>query len=80
LGCFQSPKSIRGIDAFSLKDVPRILALVEEEAIRPLFYWDAEEVLEGAEVLHHELLLESCSGTLEKLWARGGEDDVINVE
>jgi hypothetical protein len=25
--------------------------------------------VERAEVLHRELLLESCSGTLEKLWA-----------
>jgi hypothetical protein len=25
-------------------------------------------------------LLESCSGILEKLWARGGEDDVVDVE
>jgi hypothetical protein len=33
-----------------------------------------------AEVLHHELLLESCSSTLEKLRARGGEHDVIDVE
>jgi hypothetical protein len=36
--------------------------------------------VERAEVLHHELLLESCSGTLEKLCARGGEDDVVDVE
>jgi hypothetical protein len=31
-------------------------------------------------VLHRELLLESCSDMLEKLRARGGEDDVIDVE
>jgi hypothetical protein len=37
-------------------------------------------VVERAEVLQHELLLESCSGILEKLQARGGEDDVIDVE
>jgi hypothetical protein len=37
-------------------------------------------VVERAEVLHGELLLESCSGMLEKLRARGGEDDVIDVE
>jgi hypothetical protein len=54
--------------ASTLKDVPSILALVEEEAVGPLLYWDAEEVVERAEVLHRELLLESCSGTLEKLW------------
>jgi hypothetical protein len=36
--------------------------------------------VEGVGVLHHELLLESCSGTLEKLQARGGEDDVVDVE
>jgi hypothetical protein len=37
-------------------------------------------VVERAEVLHRELLLESCSGTLEKLWARDGKDDVVDVE
>jgi hypothetical protein len=35
--------------------------------------------VEMAEVIHRELL-QSCSGTLEKLWARGGEDDVVDVE
>jgi hypothetical protein len=40
----------------------------------------AEEVVERAEVVHHKLLLESCSGTLEKLRARGGEYDVVDVE
>jgi hypothetical protein len=37
-------------------------------------------VVERTEVLHCELLLESRSGTLEKLRARGGEDDVVDVE
>jgi hypothetical protein len=37
-------------------------------------------VVERVEVLHRKLLLESCSGTLEKLQARGGEDDVVDVE
>jgi hypothetical protein len=36
--------------------------------------------VEGAEVLYRELLLESCSGTLEKIQARGSEDDVVDVE
>jgi hypothetical protein len=36
--------------------------------------------VERVKVLHRELLLESCSGILEKLWARGGEDDVVDVE
>jgi hypothetical protein len=66
--------------ASMLKDVSSILALVEEEAVGPLLYWDTEEVVERAEVLHRELLLESCSGTLEKFWARGGEDNVVDVE
>jgi hypothetical protein len=35
--------------------------------------------VERAEV-HRELLLKSCSGMLEKLHARGGEDDVVDVE
>jgi hypothetical protein len=43
------------------------LALVKEEVVRPLLYRDTEEVVERAEVLHRELLLESCSGALEKL-------------
>jgi hypothetical protein len=36
--------------------------------------------VERAEVLHRELLLERCSGTLEKFWAQGGEDNVVDVE
>jgi hypothetical protein len=54
--------------------------LVEEEVVRPQLYWDTEEVVEGIEVLHRELLLESWSDTLEKLRAWGGEDDVVDVE
>jgi hypothetical protein len=52
-----------------LKDVPSIPALVEEEVVRPVLYCDAEKVVERAEVIHRELLLESCSGALEKLQA-----------
>jgi hypothetical protein len=37
-------------------------------------------VVERVEVLHHELLLQSYSGTLKKLWDQGGEHDVIDVE
>jgi hypothetical protein len=66
--------------ASALKDISSILALVEEEVIDSLLHWDAKEVVEGVEVLHGELLLESHSGMLEQLWAWGGEDDVINVE
>jgi hypothetical protein len=36
--------------------------------------------VERDNVLHRELLLESCSGMLEKLRSRGSEDDVIDVE
>jgi hypothetical protein len=36
--------------------------------------------VQGPEVLHDELSLEGRSGTLEKLRAQGGENDVINVE
>jgi hypothetical protein len=64
----------------TLKDVPSILTLVEEEVIEPLLYGDAEEVVERANVLHRELMLKSCSDTLEKLRARSGEDDVIDIE
>jgi hypothetical protein len=37
-------------------------------------------VVERVEVLHHELLLQSYSGTLKKLWVQGGEHDVVDVE
>jgi hypothetical protein len=37
-------------------------------------------VVERVEVLHCELLLESYIGMLKKLRARGGEDDVVDVE
>jgi hypothetical protein len=37
------------------------------------------EVVERTEVLHRELLVESYSGMLEKLRARGDEDDAIDV-
>jgi hypothetical protein len=50
-----------------LKDIPSILALVEEEVIVSLLHRDVEEVVERAEVLHDELLLGSHSGTLEEL-------------
>jgi hypothetical protein len=57
-----------------------ILALLKEKFVWPLLYWDAEEVVERAKVLHRKLLLKSGSGTLEKLWAWGDEDDVVDVE
>jgi hypothetical protein len=50
-----------------LKDIPSVLALVKEEVVRLLLHWDAMEVVERVEVTHGELLLESCSGTFEKL-------------
>jgi hypothetical protein len=51
-----------------LKDVQSILSLVEKEVVGPLLYRDVKEVVVRAEV-HRELLLKSCSGTLEKLRA-----------
>jgi hypothetical protein len=36
--------------------------------------------VERTEVLHSKLLLESCSGMLEKHHARGGEDDIIDIQ
>jgi hypothetical protein len=39
-----------------------------------------QEVVEGTRDLHGKLPLESCSGTLEKLRARGVEDDIFDVE
>jgi hypothetical protein len=63
-----------------LEDIPSVLTLVEEKVVDSLLHHDVEEVAEGTEVLHGELLLESCSDTLEQLRARGSEDDVIDVE
>jgi hypothetical protein len=53
---------------------------VEEEPIGSLLHRDAEELVEGAEVLHGKLLLESRSCTLKKLRTQGGEDDVVDIE
>jgi hypothetical protein len=64
----------------ALNDVSSVLALVKEEAVASLLHWDVEKVVEGDEVLNGELLLESRSGALKKLRARGGEDGVIDVE
>jgi hypothetical protein len=50
-----------------LKDVPSVLALVKEETVRPLLHLDVEEVVERVDALNDKLLLESCSGMLEKL-------------
>jgi hypothetical protein len=53
----------------ALKDIQSVLALL---------HGDTQEV-EGTQV-HGELPLEGCSGVLQKLRARCGEDDVINTE
>jgi hypothetical protein len=63
-----------------LEDVSSVLTLVEEEAVDSLLHQHSKEVVEGAEVLHGELLLESCSGVLKKLQAQGSEVDVVDVE
>jgi hypothetical protein len=65
--------------ASALKDVPSVLALVEEKVVDMLHRWDAKKVVEKPEVLHGELLLKSSSGMLEKLGAWGSED-VVDVE
>jgi hypothetical protein len=64
----------------ALKDIPNVLVLVKEETVRSPLHWDAEEVVKRVDVLYHELLPESHSDTVEKLWVRGGEDDDIDVE
>jgi hypothetical protein len=38
------------------------------------------EMVKRDEILNRELLPKRSSGTLEKLWARGSEDDVIDLE
>jgi hypothetical protein len=43
--------------ASPLQDVDGVLALVEEETLRPALGGDAEEVVEGPQVLHRELPL-----------------------
>jgi hypothetical protein len=42
--------------AILLQDVDGILAQVEEDTLRPALGGDAEEVVEGPQVLHRELL------------------------
>jgi hypothetical protein len=72
--------SLTIVHANALKDIPSVLELVKEEVVWPLLYWDTEEVVKRVEVLHRKLLLKSYSGTLDKLRARGSEDDVVNIE
>jgi hypothetical protein len=43
--------------ASPLQDVNGVLALVEDETLRPTIGGDAEEVVEGPQVLHRELPL-----------------------
>jgi hypothetical protein len=50
--------------ANALKDILSVLALVQEEVVVSLLHRDIEEVVEWTQILHSELLLEGCSGTL----------------
>jgi hypothetical protein len=63
-----------------LKDIPSVLALVEEEVVDLLLHRDAKEVVEGAEVPHGKLLLESHSDALKQLWAQSDEDNIVDIE
>jgi hypothetical protein len=65
--------------ASPLQDVDCVLALVEEETLRPALGGDAEEVVKGLQV-HHELPLKGDDRALLKV--RGGcrEHNVVDVE
>jgi hypothetical protein len=44
-------------NASPLQDIDGVLALVEEDTLRPVLDGDAEEVVEGPQVLHREIPL-----------------------
>jgi hypothetical protein len=66
--------------ASRLQDVECVLALVEEETLRPSFGGDLEEVVEKSQVLHRELALRSDNRALKKGITRRCDHDVIDVE
>jgi hypothetical protein len=63
-----------------LQDVEGVLALVEEETLRPLLGSYTEEVVERSEVLHRKLVLISDDCALKKIGTGHHEHDVIDVE
>jgi hypothetical protein len=64
----------------TFKDVKRVGALMEKQANRTTLNGDAEEVVKRSEVLHGEFPLKSGNGMAQKLCARCGQDDIINIK
>jgi hypothetical protein len=63
-----------------LQDVEGVLALLEEETLRPPLCGDPEEVVERPQVLHHELALNSDDRAQKEGSTRHREHDVVDVE
>jgi hypothetical protein len=62
-----------------LEDVKCVGALVEEQPVWTTLDGDAEEVVKWPEVLHGEFPLKSGNSATQKLRARRGQDDIINI-
>jgi hypothetical protein len=73
-------RSFNNTDASPLQDVDSVLALVKEETLGSALGSDAEEVVEGPQVLHRKLQLESGDRALEKVGGGCREHNVVDVE
>ena len=66
--------------ASPLQDVEGVLTLMLEETLRLAFDSDAEEVMEGPQVLHRKLLLEGDDCALQEVDGGCHENNVVDVE
>jgi hypothetical protein len=57
-----------------------VLLLVKKEAIRSVHNLNAEEVVQGSQVLERELGMKTVGGLLQEHWCASREDDVFDVE
>jgi hypothetical protein len=66
--------------AGALKNLLGVLVLAEEEASRHTADADAEEVMQGTQVLHRELEHELVDESVEEHRRGGHQDNIINVQ
>jgi hypothetical protein len=63
-----------------LQDVEDVLTLMQEETLGPAFGSDAEEVMEGSQVLHRKLPLKGDDYALQEVGGGNREDNVVDVD
>jgi hypothetical protein len=64
----------------TLEDIKRVGVLVVEQPVWTTLDGDVEEVVKQLEVLRGKFLLKSGNSATQKLCARRGQDDIINIE